>query len=185
MIGPCGCGKSTLAKLLAEQLRIPNRSLDKLCWDYYKEIGYCPTSQKQTADQDGLPGAYGYLKPFEAHAVERLLAGHPTSVKDFGAGHSVYEDAVLFDRVSKLLVPYKNIVLVLPSNDLDAAVQILRERTLKEKNWDCVLNGFDFHQHFVRHHSNRTLAKFTVYTAGKSPEQTRDEILAMTGLQLL
>ena len=32
-------------------------------------------------------------------------------------------------------------------------------------------------EYFVRHPSNYRLAKLTVYTEGRSPEETRDEIL--------
>ena len=50
---------------------------------------------------------------------------------------------------------------------------------LKERNGDGVEDGFDFHEHFVKHHSNHDLAKFVVYTKEKSPEETRDEILSL------
>ena len=76
LIGPVGTGKSTLSRLLAEKLGLPRRSMDDLRWDYYKEIGFDETVQKQIAEQEGFLGVYRYWKPFEAHAVERLLAEH-------------------------------------------------------------------------------------------------------------
>ena len=173
LIGPIRAGKSTLGKLLAEKLGLPQCSMDDLRWGYYKEIGYDETVQKQVEKQEGFPGVYRYWKPFEAHAVERLLAEHHNCVIDFGAGHSVYEDDALFARIQRLLVPYANVVLILPSPDLDESV-----RMLKERGFDGVSNGFDFHEHFVMHHSNHDLAKIVVYTKGKSPEETREEILA-------
>lgn len=176
LIGPIGTGKSTLSKLLAEKLGLPRRSMDDLRWDYYKEIGFDETVQKRIGDQEGFPGVYRYWKPFEAHAVERLLAEHHHCVIDFGGGHSVYEDEALFARIQQIMAPYPNVVLILPSPDLDESVQILKER-----NGDGVADGFDFHEHFVKHHSNHDLAKFVVYTKGKSPEETRDEILHLTG----
>jgi len=39
-------------------------------------------------------------------------------------------------------------------------------------------DGFDFHEHIVKHHSNHDLATRVAYTHGKSPEETRDEILS-------
>ncbi len=171
LIGPIATGKSTLGELLAEKLGLPQCSMDKLRWDYYKEIGYSEETQKQIAERDGFEGVYRYWKPFEAYAVERLLAEHHDCVIDFGAGHSVYEDAALFARIQQVLAPYNNVVLILPSPDWEESVRILHERTGSPPP-----NAFDFNAHFVRHHSNYDLAKIVVYTAGKTPQQTRDEI---------
>jgi len=53
------------------------------------------------------------------------------------------------------------VVLVLPSPDLDESVRMLKERV-----WDGVAGGFDFHEHFVKHRSNHRLARIVVYTKG-------------------
>jgi len=39
--------------------------------------------------------------------------------------------------------------------------------------------NFDFNAHFLAHHGYYDLAKFTVYTKGRSPEETCVEILAL------
>ena len=39
--------------------------------------------------------------------------------------------------------------------------------------------GFDLNAHFVTHPSNRDLAKQVVYTVGRTPEETRHEILSL------
>lgn len=52
-------------------------------------------------------------------------------------------------------------------------MRILDERDLEPPS---DLN-FDFTGYFVRHHSYYALAKLTVYTKGKTPDETRDEIL--------
>ena len=113
-------------------------------------------------------------KSFDLYAVRRLLEAHKSCVFDFGAGHSVYEDDALFARIQKILAPYVNVVLILPSPDLDESVQILKARRS-----DGVADGFDFHDHFVKHHSNHDLAKLVVYTKDKTPEETCNEILAL------
>ncbi len=172
LIGPIRTGKSTLSSLIAHQLRLPHYSMDELRWDYYKEINYDEELANQIREKEGFLGVYRYWKPFEAYAVERLLSEHSNCVIDFGGGHSVYEDNQLFKRVQLVLEPYKNVVLILPSSNLEESVQILKER-----NGGIVSNGFDFNEHFVKHHSNHDLAKFVVYTKDKSPEETRDEIL--------
>ena len=80
------------------------------------------------------------------------------------------------------LTPDPNIVLVLPSPDLDESVAILRERSVQDDGWDGVANELDFHEHFVKHHSNHDLAKFVVYIKDKTPEEMRDEIIHLITL---
>ncbi len=172
LIGPIGAGKSTQGKLIAEKLQLPRRAMDDLRFGYYQEIGYDETLAKELGEKSFLE-LYRYWKPFEIYAVERILADHRDCVIDFGGGHSVFEDDALFSRAERALAPYENVVLLLPSPDLDESVRLLTERT-----GSCVSGALDFHEHFVKHHSNHDLAKMVVYTQGKSPEETRDEILS-------
>ena len=37
----------------------------------------------------------------------------------------------------------------------------------------------NINEHFLKHHSNYDLAKFIVYTKGKTPEETCEEILRL------
>lgn len=173
LIGPIGAGKSTQGKLLSEHLGLPQCSMDALRWDYYREIGYSEETELEKEKTEGFEGVYRYWKPFEAHAVERLLSEHHDCVIDFGAGHSVFEDDALFDRVQRALLPFKNVVLLLPSPDLDESVRILCGEEEAPGPDD-----FDFHAHFVKHRSNHDLARLMIYTQGRTPEQTRDDILA-------
>jgi shikimate kinase len=171
LIGPIGAGKSTLSRLVAQRLGLPCRHMDQVRTRYYKEIGYDEELAQQIHDREGFLGVYRYWKPFEAHAVERLLSEGGDAVVDFGGGHSVYEDDVLFSRVERVLAPYPYVILILPSPDKEESIRVLKERKGK-----VVSSGFDFHEHFVRHHSNYDLAKHVVYTKGKSPAETCVEI---------
>ena len=176
LIGPIGVGKSTIGSLLATLMDLPQRSMDEYRWNYYKEIGYDEELANQKRATEGFWGIYQYWKPFEAYAVERLLSEHKNCVIDFGAGHSVYEDSSLLQRVQRALGSYSNIVLLLPSSDLNESVQILNERN------EYVSDGnLNINEHFVRHPSNYNLAKFTVYTKTKTPEETCNEILRLVG----
>jgi len=180
LIGPVRTGKSTLSQLLAEKLGLPHVALDDLRWSYYKEIGYDEDIAQHIRQTGGFVALVFYWKLFDAYAVERVLADHRECVIDFGAGHSVYESQELFARVQQALAPYPNVVLVLPSPDAGESIRILNERTK-----DLVGSfgqGFNWNEYFVRHRSNDDLAKFVVYTKGKTPEETRDEILGLVGL---
>ena len=172
LIGPMGAGKTTIGALLAEKLNIPQVSMDNLRWDYYNEINYNSEKGKQLLEQDGFEALYRYWKPFEAYAVERILADHDNCVIDLGGGHSVYEDEALFTRVETAFEPYDNVILLLPSSDLDRSVKILRERVDYE-----IDTTFDVFELFTKHPSNQKLAKHVVYTEGKTPQETCTEIL--------
>ncbi|MBW4621937.1 MAG: hypothetical protein KME17_21555 [Cyanosarcina radialis HA8281-LM2] len=174
LIGPIAAGKSTVGSLLAQRIGLPQWSLDDLRWDYYQEIGYDRELAQHKRETEGFWGLYQYWKPFEAYAVERVLVEHQQCVIDFGAGHSVYEDAVLFQRVQKTLDPYPNVVLLLPSPDLDESIAILNERNKYVSDGKPNIN-----EHFVRHPSNYQLAKLSVYTKDKNPSETCEEILSL------
>jgi shikimate kinase len=172
LIGPIGAGKSTIGKLLAERLGLPQVAMDKVRFGYYKEIGYDEALAEAIGQREGFAGKYRYWKPFEIYAVERVLSDHRDCVIDFGGGHSVYEDDALFERARRALAPYANVVLLLPSPDLDESVRVLRER----RGSPIIDHGLDFDEHFVKHHSNHDLATLTVYTKDQTPDQTCDEI---------
>lgn len=171
LIGPMGAGKSTLGKLLAEQLGRPQVSLDEIRWDYYKEIGYDAAVQREIRDREGFAGVYRYWKRFEAYAVERAIQEHHGCVMDFGAGHSVQENAADFACIQTLLAPHPNVVLLLPSPDLDEAITLLRERT------PFKVGGVPFTRYLVTHPAFHTLATQVVYTEGKTPEEVCAEIV--------
>lgn len=89
----------------------------------------------------------------------------------WAGGHSIYEDNALFARVEKALAPFPNVILIIPSPDSEESIAILNERT-----GGFVSNGFDFHENFVNSPCNCKLAKRTVYTKGKMPEETCAEV---------
>jgi hypothetical protein len=172
LIGPLGVGKSTVGALLAEQLGRPCVSMDDLRLSYYAEIGYDRDLAAHKRATEGFWGMYRYWKPFEAHAVERILADHADCVIDFGAGHSVYEDSELFERVRRALEPYPNVVLLLPAPDLAESLRILAGR---EEGADAMA---EINRHFLEHPSNALLARYTVYTGESTPAEVCAEVLA-------
>jgi shikimate kinase len=172
LIGPMGTGKSTIGALLSDKLNLPQCSMDERRFDYYLEIGYDRELAKNKWETEGIWGIYQYWKPFEAYAVERLLSEHQNCVVDFGGGHSIYEDISLFQKVKSILASYPNVILLLPSANLDESIQILNDRNEYIPDGNPNLN-----EHFVRHHSNYDLAKLVVYTKDKTSEETCAEIL--------
>ena len=172
LIGPIGSGKSTIAELLSMRTMLQHCSLDLLRWLYFEEIGYDREFARVKYNEGGIWGLYRYWKPFEVHAVKRMMEDFRECIYDFGSSQSVYEDDDLFEQVSGLFSPFPYVILLLPSPDLDESIQLLHSSNSYTSDELWVVN-----EHFVRHHSNYDLAKYTAYTKGKTPEQTCDEIL--------
>ncbi len=177
LIGPMGAGKTTIGKLISEQLGLQNVSLDEIRQPYYDEIGYDNAVAKQIHSERGMAGILEYWKPFEAHSVERVLQDYDNCVIDFGAGQSVYDDEALFAKVKMALEPYPNVVLLIPSADKDEAIQALDTRIPPDVPAEIIPWYKDMNAYFVRHHANTDLAKIVVYTQAKTPDETCDEII--------
>jgi shikimate kinase len=180
LIGPLGAGKSTVGHLLAKKLGLPQCSVDDVRWKYFEEIGYDKVlASKMAISNQGVQEQLRYSKPFEVHAVERVLSDHIYSVIDFGASNSVYDDRLQFSRVKNALAPYPNVILLLPSSDPEESVKILNTRlthVVKAKGEEVNNELFDLNEYFIRHPSNYRLAKIVIYTKDKTPEEICDEI---------
>jgi thymidylate kinase len=172
LIGPIGSGKTTLAELLHMRTMLPHRSMDLLRWKYFEEIGYDGVTARARYTQEGFWGLYRYWKPFEAHAVRRMLEDFRECIHDFGGSQTVYEDDNLFEQVRRLFAPYPHVILLLPSPDPEESIRILHARNTHASEEQKAVN-----EHFIRHHSNYDLAKYIAYNGDKTPEQTCDEVL--------
>ena len=161
--------------MIAQQLGIPQVSHDEIRWRYYQEIGYDAELAQTIRRQGGFLALVLYWQLFDAYSVERVLDEHVNCVIDFGAGVGVYESQEQFARVQKALAPFRNVFLLLPSPDPAESLQILKDR---DEDPPSDLN-FDFNAHFLAHHGYYDLAKFIVYTEGKTPAQTCGELLEL------
>ena len=191
LIGPLCAGKSTIGQLLAEKLGLPQCSMDALPLQYFTELGFDPQRVEILSETEGWVAVYDYMLEFGVRAIERLLAEYSGHVIDFGAPYSIYENDALLERVKKAFSPCRNVILLLPSLDLDESTRVVKERMSKRDGHTEIRRilqgvlretGVDYEELYVKHHSNFQLAQVVVYTQGKTPEQTRDEIIGRLNL---
>jgi adenylate kinase family enzyme len=181
LIGPAKTGKTTVSKLLGESLALPVIDLDEARWTYYTQIGYEAIKAQEIAREGGIKALDAYWKPFNIYAVERVLQDYPSGhIIAFGWPHSIYDDEVQFERAEAALAAFPYVVLLIPSQDMSEANQIFRQRYEKsaphftQVEIDLMLEEI---RDLIQHPSNSRLAKLTIYTAGKSPEETCQEVI--------
>ncbi len=173
LIGPVGVGKTTTAKLLAEKLSIPHVAMDLLLEKYMREVGYSETHWREIVEKQGKPAGYRYLKVFGSHAVRRLLDDHRNCVFDFGGGGVTGEFPDEWERIQSALAPFRNVVFLIPAEDKKESLQFLYNRMkINPEGWTIL-------EHLVYLPSHELLAKHTVYTKGKTPQEIANEILRL------
>lgn len=69
--------------------------------------------------------------------------------------------------------------MLLPSKNQKESIDILNERL---KDVATNKDAYKLNEHFVKHKSNKLLAKHIIYTNGKSQEMVADKIIQIAGL---
>ncbi|NKY10360.1 shikimate kinase [Cellulomonas hominis] len=177
LVGPAAAGKSTAGALAAAALGAPFVDLDAVGGAYYREVGWSVDRLVVRARAAGRIAAEREWEPARAHAVERVVADHPRAVIALGAGHASYTQPDLRARVQRALAPAADVVLLLPSPDRDGSLAVLRERALRTKGTGWVVDGHDLLAEWLDDEGLRALARRTVHTDGRTPEETARAVL--------
>ena len=162
LIGPIGSGKSTLSSALCKKCDLPSISLDdkKQLWSLYEQYNN-----------------FGHFKDFEFWLTANVLTNlNVPAVIDFGGGHSIYENPLSFYLMKKLVTRFKNVELLMPSEDKDESFEILRQR-LEDNKYDMSDWLLSTNRHFIDSPCNYELASNTVYTKGLSIEEISNVIM--------
>ncbi len=169
LMGPLGVGKSTLAALLSPVLGIPCCAYDDLKVEYLEEAGFDLEEAHRIRDTDGMHAMCMYTNRFGNDVLDRILSEHAGHIIDLGAGCYCFEEADQIARAEKTFAPIANAILLMPSNDLGVSIKSLPG--VREKRY--------MNTYFIMHPLNETLSKHTVYTSGRTPEQSAAEIVQL------
>lgn len=187
LIGPLSAGKTTVALYVSARLQQPNFPLDRIKWYYRFKNGYDLARGTVILRTEGFAALLDYAKSYFSMAdLECFLNEFRSGVIDFGASHSVFDDSAAMRDAERILSPFANVVLLLPTPDPDRNIEILSDRIRqrysdRERDARIVESYVEVNRRFVMSPSNTLLARHTVYTYGKSVEKTGEEVMAVCG----
>lgn len=158
LIGPSGAGKSTTAEELCKKTNMKRLCLDRIA---------------NRARTTGFKRKFRNADEFNYYMISEVLRkvkdGNLYGIVDFGAGHSVYDDAEIFERVKQLLKPFKNIVLLLPDEDIEKSLSIMERRSTGDTREN---------RKFIESSCNTELATMVVYGNNRQPSEIAEEIIS-------
>lgn len=157
LIGPSGAGKSTIANELCRLTGMRRLCLDSIA-----------NKARETKIMDKYKSADEFNHYMIARVLNKVKEENVYGIVDFGAGHSVFDDKETFDKVKSLLKPFKNIVLLLPSEDIEQSLNILEKRSTGNTKGN---------RKFIESSCNQELATMIIYENNKTPEEVALEIL--------
>ena len=165
LIGPMGVGKSTVARELSRRISLPRVSLD---------------NREQLARYYSQRDKFSSSKEFEFYLTSSVLTDlKKPAVIDFGAGHSIYENPIMFFEMKKLIRKFLNVVFLIPSEDKEKAMELLNKRINKRDGTTTEVTA-DNKRFIERSNLNSQLASIIMYTQGKTPSEIAEELIVRT-----
>lgn len=104
LIGSSNTSKTSVGKLLAQQLDLPFISLSDVSEKYFLEIEFNQKQLEEALEKDGGDGYYRYIQPFNAYAIERVLSEHQESVIELASEQSVDESVEILKQRNQLTI---------------------------------------------------------------------------------
>lgn len=176
MVGPLAAGKTTLGKLVAESTGQPFVDIDEVSWTYGHEVGWTLNRLVERDKAVGWLASEREWEPARVHAVERAIDDYPGAVIALGAGYTSFTEPAYEDRVRAALERVGHVVHLLPSPDPERSVAILRDRAIRSRGRDWIIEGHDFIAGWVADALPSEVATVTVYTDGMDPRESAESV---------
>lgn len=183
LIGPPCVGKTEVGKLVAKQLCTQSVSLDDYAKRFYEQEGFTKQRFTKIEETKGYPVALFDLEPALVGAVARILDAHKNCVFDLGAAHTVLSKHALSIEMAKILEPFLNIVLLMPSLDHAQSLRILRQRNNEMRSRDWIYPDVDLLKYWVTNNQNWDLATRIVPTKDLSLQKISEQVIEICDLE--
>lgn len=175
LIGPVGVGKSTIANILLRKTELAYVGLDNLSEFYLNHYGYDFNKGKKLVDSKEYLEYLKYRQSFNFLFTKRILDNiDRPSLIEFGGSDTITNKDEEKEKLKSSLKQFKNVILLLPSQNDEESQKILEFRMKSEKNEEF----FNYINRFlITNKINEEYATNIVYTAVKNPDQVVEEIL--------
>ena len=119
---------------------------------------------------------------FGAKEIKHLLEKFK-GVVDLGASDTHFQSLAQLQELNEVLLPYKNVFLILPSKEIEKSIDILKSRLLKRYENDTlkspVIDSYlRMNEIFIKSESTKMVAKKIIYTENRSVNDIIHEILS-------
>ena len=171
LIGPIGAGKTTIGRIVAEKLGVNFYSLDEEEKSYTLSHGYSDDYYETLRREQGLIAADKYRRSFFVEAIKSFLAAHDQGILELGGGHPIALNSTEQETIKKLLEPYKKVIFLMPTENIEEALDILKKRNQLTEPAE------DLNTIYFKDKTFWEIAKYIVYTKGRTVHETAKEVL--------
>lgn len=145
-----------------------------------------PLDRFSLDDDEQLSSIYKYKEKFHKKNFEAVLTAmvlsslKKISVIDFGAGHSIYKDSELREKMELICSKFPNVILLLPSENIEKSKEELFKRRGVPK--DSAV-GASIENRLRSTYDSRMAKNNIVYQNGETPEETAERIIEIVKLR--
>ena len=171
LTGPIGVGKSTQARLLAEELGQPLCVYDEIKDNYRYKIGLSRDKALAIHAEYGVYAMLEYMNEFKSQILQPIIDDYPGHIIDLGAGAHSFDEPHQVERARRAFDLVDEIILLMPSHDLETNI----------KSLPGIKENYEINTFLIMHPTNELFATKTVYTLNKTPEEILREIMGQLG----